>query len=96
VAEYQEEIIGMCSAQLLISTAEGGWKTLIEDVVVKEEYRGQGIGKKMLAFIADWAKSQGAKRLDLLADSYNTNGLKFYDKLQWKKTNLIALQKRGI
>ncbi|MCE5284847.1 MAG: GNAT family N-acetyltransferase, partial [Pelosinus sp.] len=57
VAEYQGVIIGMCSAQLLISTAEGGWKALVEDVVVRKEYRGKGIGKSMLADIEVWAKS---------------------------------------
>ena len=94
VAEQQQKLIGMCSAQLLVSTAEGGWKALIEDVVVAEGFRGRGIGRKMLAALAKWAGSQGAKRMDLLADSSNGNGLNFYDHLQWEKTNLIALQKR--
>lgn len=93
-AEYQGNIIGMCSAQLLLSTAEGGWKAVIEDVVVKQEYRGMGVGQNMLAALSRWAASQGVKRLDLLADCDNANGMKFYDKLLWKKTNLIALQKK--
>lgn len=96
VADYQGEVIGMCSAQLLISTAEGGFKALVEDVAVKEEFRGKGIGKAMLAAIADWAMSQGAKRLDLLADKANMRGLMFYDKLNWHKTKLIALQKKDL
>ena len=84
VAEFQGNVIGMCSVQLLVSTAEGGWKALVEDVVVAEHFRGLGIGKRMLS----------AKRMDLLADRCNTNALEFYDRLEWKKTNLIALQKK--
>jgi ribosomal protein S18 acetylase RimI-like enzyme len=94
VAEQQQRVIGMCSAQLLVSTAEGGWKALIEDVVVAKGFHGRGIGRKLLASLAEWAERQGARRMDLLADSSNGNGLNFYDHLQWKKTNLIALQKR--
>ena len=96
VAEKQHQVVGMCSAQLLISTAEGGWKAIIEDVVVAKQLRGQGIGKRMLDELADWAGLQGASRKDLLADRDNIDGLKFYDRLNWRRTNLIALQKRGI
>ena len=94
VAEFQGNVIGMCSAQLLVSTAEGGWKALVEDVVVAEHFRGLGIGKRMLSALEEWARGQSAKRMDLLADRCNTNALEFYDRLEWKKTNLIALQKR--
>ena len=93
VAEHQQQVIGMCSAQLLISTAEGGWKALVEDVVVTEKFRGQGIGKKLLDALAEWAKQQGVKRMDLLADCNNSAALDFYDQLQWRRTNLVALQK---
>ena len=95
VAEHQQKVIGMCSAQLLISTAEGGWKALVEDVVVAEQFRGQGIGKKLLDELAGWAERQGARRMDLLADRNNFAALDFYDRLQWCRTNLIALQTSG-
>lgn len=94
VAEQQQKVIGMCSAQMLVSTAEGGWKAVIEDVVVAESFRGKGIGKGMLDVLAEWAMRHGARRMDLLADSNNANGLNFYNHMQWKQTNLIALQKR--
>ena len=95
VAEQEQKVIGMCSAQILISTAEGGWKALIEDVVVAEGFRGLGIGKKLLGALEEWAKRQDVTRMDLLADRNNAKGLEFYDHLQWRKTNLIALQKHG-
>lgn len=93
VAEYQQQVIGMCSAQLLISTAAGGWKALVEDVVVAENFRGQGIGKRLLDALAEWAEQQGVRRMDLLADRNNSAGLDFYERLRWRSTNLVALQK---
>ena len=95
VAEHQQQVIGMCSTQLLISTAAGGWKALVEDVVVAEQFRGQGIGKKLLDALAGWAEQQGVIRMDLLADRNNSAALDFYDRLRWRSTNLIALQKSG-
>lgn len=94
VAEYRQQVVGMCSAQLLASTAAGGWKALVEDVVVAEAFRGKGIAKKMLASLEEWAGRHGVKRLDLLADRDNAKALAFYYRLQWKGTNLVALQKK--
>jgi ribosomal protein S18 acetylase RimI-like enzyme len=94
VAEYRQQVIGMCSAQLLVSTAEGGWKAIVEDVVVGEDFRSKGIAKKLLGTLEEWASSNGVKRLDLLADRDNIKALDFYYNQQWKTTNLIALQKK--
>lgn len=94
VAELDQKVVGMCSAQLLVSTAEGGFKALIEDVVVDKDYRGQGIGKQLLTSIAQWAAGRGATRLDLLADRGNGPALAFYKNLNWAFTELICLQKK--
>ena len=93
VAASGDQIIGMCSAQLLISTAEGGMAALIEDMVVAELYRGKGIGRKLLLAIEKWAYKKKAKRIQLLADRNNINALDFYKKQKWVSTELICLRK---
>ncbi|MEK6200871.1 MAG: GNAT family N-acetyltransferase, partial [Desulfobulbaceae bacterium] len=45
VAEAQGQVVGMCTGQLLVSTAEGGLSLLVEDVVVDEQWRGRGVGR---------------------------------------------------
>jgi len=94
VAELDQKIVGMCTAQILVSTAEGGIVALIEDLVLEEAYRGQGIGKELLLAIESWAIVRGARRLQLLADRNNTRALEFYNKMDWKFTQLICLQKK--
>lgn len=94
VAELDGKIIGMCSAQLLITTAEGGMAALIEDMVVHKDYRMQGIGRSLLTIIEEWALEHGAKRFELLADRNNTPALEFYRKLHWQQTQLICLHKK--
>jgi len=94
VAELDQKIIGMCTAQILVSTSEGGIAALIEDVVVDPDYRGQSIGRELLLSIENWALRRGAKRLQLLADQHNIPALAFYKSMNWKRTQLVCLHKK--
>jgi GNAT superfamily N-acetyltransferase len=94
VAEVGGQVIGMCTAQTLISTAEGGVVALVEDVVVDPQFRGRGIGRNLMESIEDWARSRGATRMQLLADRTNFSALDFYDKIGWRPTQLICLRRR--
>lgn len=93
VAECNGRVVGMCTGQLLVSTAEGGLKVIVEDVVVEKNQRGLGIGTALLSEIEKWARDFGASRMDLLADKRNYQALNFYNNQKWKHTELIALQK---
>jgi GNAT superfamily N-acetyltransferase len=84
----------MCSAQALISTAEGGWVALVEDMVVSTPYRGTGVGRRLMTAIEEWAKKRGMSRLQLLADRTNFAALDFYDKMGWCPTQLICLRRK--
>lgn len=94
IAELREQIVGMCTAQVLVSTAEGGSVALIEDLVVEEASRGQGIGKGLLLAVERWACEHGARRLQLLADRNNTRALEFYKGMDWMSTELICFTKK--
>lgn len=93
VAEREVLIVGMCSAQLLVSTAEGGLAALIEDLVVDEAYHLQKIGSTLLSAVESRASSKGAKRLELLADRNNARASGFYKKRGWRRTQLVCLHK---
>lgn len=92
VAEAGGRVIGMCSGQLLISTAEGGRSLLVEDVVLEKQWRGRGVGRLLLEAISDWAREHEVSRLQLLADRNNIPALAFYRKLGWQTTELICLR----
>jgi len=82
--------VGMATAQLVISTAEGAPSAWIEDVVVREDFRGKGLGRALLDAVLDWARSRGAVRAQLLADLDNAPALAFYDRIGWQPTRLGA------
>lgn len=92
VAEEDGQVVGMCSGQLLVSTAEGGLSLLVEDVVVDEKWRGRGVGRLLVEAVSDWARDNNVRRLQLLADRNNTPALAFYRCLGWKGTELICLR----
>lgn len=94
VAEAGGSVAGMCSGQLLVSTAEGGPSLLVEDVVVDEKRRGQGLGRLLVEAVSAWGVRRGATRLQLLADRNNEPALAFYRRLGWDGTELICLRSR--
>ena len=94
VAVVDGKIAGMCSGQLTVSTAEGGYAVLVEDLVVHRDRRNLGIGEALMCGIGSWATERGATRLQLLADRNNGPALSFYSKLGWNTTKLICLRKR--
>ena len=93
VAENEGEVIGMCSVQTVISTAEGGHSGWVEDVVIAEEFRGRGVGRLLLRQAEAWAVDHGVTRLQLLADRNNGAALDFYRRLGWTSTSLTVLRK---
>lgn len=93
VAETGQQVIGLCTVQVYISTAEGGRVGLVEDVIVDVAYRQRGVGQAMLAGLEAWGRQQGLLRLQLLADSHNQGALRFYQRHGWQQTQLTALRK---
>jgi GNAT superfamily N-acetyltransferase len=93
IAESAGRAVGMCSVQVLTSTAEGGPVGLVEDVVVDADVRGRGIGTALLAAAEDWARDRGLMRLQLLADGTNEPALRFYGKHGWSTTRMICLRR---
>ncbi|WP_410269208.1 N-acetyltransferase family protein [Desulfosalsimonas sp.] len=59
VAEAGGEIVGMASAQTLISTAEGSMAAIVEDVVVRPGFRRQGTGRRLVQSLCEWAVMRG-------------------------------------
>jgi GNAT superfamily N-acetyltransferase len=93
VAVCEGAIIAMATIQTLISTAEGGRVGLIEDVIVDREFRGRGVGTRLLEGITIWSREKGLKRLQLLADAANIGALNFYKYRRWNTTRLICLRR---
>ncbi len=95
VAERAGAVVGMVTAQLVASTAEGAPSALVEDMVVDAPERGRGTGRALLEGIEAWSRARGATRLQLLADDGNAPALAFYARMGWRRTRLVCLRRGG-
>ncbi|MDR0577748.1 MAG: GNAT family N-acetyltransferase [Candidatus Accumulibacter sp.] len=86
-------VAGMASALLTVSTAEGGRVALLEDVIVAAEYRGRGLGRRLVEHVVAWAAASGLPRITLLADRDNAPALAFYERLGFAPSAMRVLRK---
>ena len=86
VADDDGEVVGMLSVQRLISTAQGSAVGIVEDVVVRDRRRGQGIGRALMDAAEAWARDEGLTRLQLLAERGNHPANALYQRLGWTST----------
>ena len=79
LAENEKEIMGMSFYYIRYSTWKG--KSLyLEDIIVKEEFRGQKIGKVLFEETIKAAKEMNAKLMTWQVLDWNEPALNFYKK----------------
>lgn len=78
VLTRNRKVLGMVSLLFTISTAEGGQAAWLEDLVVRPEHRGRGLGTRLLQEAVEWARKQGITRISLLTDAHNLGARGLY------------------
>lgn len=81
VIEIDNKIIGLALYYFKYSTWKG--KCLfLEDIIVKENDRNKGYGKKLFNAVVEVAKNTGVKRMEWQVLDWNKNAIEFYNKYQ--------------
>lgn len=98
IAEEKEEIVGMALYYYRYSTWKG--KTIhLEDLIVKEEKRGAGLGFKLYSEVIAQGKCDGVRRIEWNVLDWNAPAIEFYEKSGAKvfKDWLVAqMDEKGI
>lgn len=81
VAEVEEKIVGFALFFYSYSTFLTLPGIYLEDLFVLPEYRGKGIGKKLLSYLARLAVSGGFGRLEWSVLDWNEPAIGFYQKI---------------
>lgn len=81
VAEADGVVCGTAVWFLNFSTWTGHHGIYLEDLYVKPEQRGSGLGKALLSALAAECVANGYTRLDWAVLDWNTPSIKFYDSL---------------
>lgn len=78
VAEVDGSVVGMALVYFRFSTWAGRGLYL-EDLIVNENYRGQGLGKQLLDQVIRYGYQQGVGRIDWVVLDWNTAAIEFYE-----------------
>jgi len=80
VAQTTEgEVIGMAIYYKAYSTWKG-FMYYLDDIVIKESYRGSGIGQALFSHLIELVKDKGANLLKWQVLDWNEPAIKFYEK----------------
>lgn len=92
IAEQSDKIIGMVNLLFTVSTALGSKVTILEDMIVSSEFRGQGIGAMLLESAKTLSAKSGCKRMTLLTDVDNDGAHRFYCRNGFKQSDMVTFR----
>lgn len=92
VIRNDDKIIGMINTLFTISTAEGSFVVMMEDVVIHPDHRGQGYGSHLLEYVIEFSKEKGFKRITLLTDRVSKDSQKFFIKHKFVHSGLTPMR----
>ena len=85
-------IVGMINLLFTISTAEGGFVILLEDLVIHKQYQGKGYGSKLLQHAIDFAKQKNFLRITLLTDRPENLAQEFFRHHDFVESSMIPMR----
>ena len=85
-------IVGMINLLFTISTAEGGFVMLLEDLVVHKQYQGHGYGAKLLNYAIDFAKKKNFLRITLLTDRPENVAQEFFRRHGFVESSMVPMR----
>ncbi|SMG26474.1 GNAT family N-acetyltransferase [Arenibacter troitsensis] len=68
-------------------TYVGGIRCLVENVHVREDQTGKGIGKRMFQWIIERAKEKNVHLIQLTSNKLRPNAIRFYESIGFKATH---------
>src|ERR1700736_200756 len=85
-------IVGMINLLFTISTAEGGFVVLLEDLVIHKEFQGHGYGAMLLKHAIEFARQKNFLRITLLTDRPGHGAKEFFRRHGFHESSMIPLR----
>jgi GNAT superfamily N-acetyltransferase len=92
VLRCDNTIVGMINLLFSISTAEGGFVIVLEDLVVHQRFRGKGYGKMLLEYAIEFAKQKKFLRITLLTDRPELTSQALFKRYGFKESSMIPMR----
>jgi GNAT superfamily N-acetyltransferase len=81
IAEAEGYPIGFALYYPTYSTFRTAWGIHLEDLYVREEYRSEGVGKALMAALANTASAENYRWIEWYVLAWNDDALRFYRDL---------------
>ncbi|NET43858.1 GNAT family N-acetyltransferase [Okeania sp. SIO2B3] len=91
LAEVGGNVVGFASYHRIYSTFLAKPGIWLDDLYLKEEYRGQKIGKALMTRLCQIAEETGCGRIDWTVNINNSQGINFYEKMGAKIIEKVRL-----
>jgi GNAT superfamily N-acetyltransferase len=92
VATEEDQVVGMLSLLFTISTANGAPACWLEDMVIRPDHRGRGLGTRLLQHAVAYARSHGFTRITLLTDRINERTIRFYERNGFQPSEMVPMR----
>lgn len=79
IAKYEDKVLGRCDLAIMLSLVDCSKTGYIDWIYTLKNYRGNGIGKKLLNCAEDYFKNEGVKYYFLMTAS-NEQATEFYHR----------------
>lgn len=92
VLRRNKVIVGMINLLFTISTAEGGFVILLEDLVIHRKYRDKGYGSDLLEHAIKFAKEKNFLRITLLTDRPEIRSQNFFRRHGFVDSSMMPMR----
>jgi N-acetylglutamate synthase-like GNAT family acetyltransferase len=92
LAQSASEVIGLVSAELVPYFPNGSTICRITGLVVSTQHRGRGVGEKLLAGAADFAREHHCSGIEITSAEHRLDAHRFYQRLGFSRTSFRFFQ----
>jgi len=92
VLRQDRTIVGMINLLFTISTAEGGFVILLEDLVIHKGFQGKGYGSRLLEYAISFAKQKNFLRITLLTDRPELRSQNFFKRHGFHESSMMPMR----
>lgn len=84
LAKHDGVAVGACVVCYAISTSRGSLVAKLDDVVVRDGWKGRGVGGAMIAALAACLRRKGVTRIDTACHRDNGGAWRFYQRIGFR------------
>lgn len=89
IAKIGEIVVGLINFSLHQTAITPGMSGMIDELIVSEDYRGQGIGKKLVSSAINRCRQLGCWELEVSTEKVNTRAREFYKRCGFEENSVL-------